>query len=108
MTGDSGSRPLAPLALSGVVLVAGAGTMAVELAAVRLLAPWFGAATAVWTNVIGVILLALALGYLLGGRLSRRSDPRRWLARALLAAGAFTVWLPFGAATRTARATITP
>ncbi|MDP6370755.1 MAG: hypothetical protein QF615_14190, partial [Planctomycetota bacterium] len=33
----------------GAVFCAGAGTMVVELAAVRLLAPWFGASTGVWT-----------------------------------------------------------
>ena len=43
-----------------LVALAGAGTMVVELSAVRVLAPWFGTSTAVWTNVIGVVLLAWA------------------------------------------------
>lgn len=73
----------------------GAGTMVVELAAVRLLAPWFGTSQSVWTNVIGVILLALALGYLVGARLSRGSDPLRALGLALLGASAATAVLPF-------------
>lgn len=75
----------------------GAGTMTVELAAVRLIAPWYGTSAAVWTNVIGVILLALAVGYLVGARLSRGPSPGTWLGRALLLASIFTVWLPFGA-----------
>lgn len=83
---------------ASVILVvagaAGACTMAVELAAVRLLAPWFGASSRVWTNVIGVILLALAVGYLLGARLASRERPRRALAWALLAAACWTAWLP--------------
>ncbi|MCC7013754.1 MAG: fused MFS/spermidine synthase [Planctomycetes bacterium] len=74
--------------------VAGAATMAVELAAVRLLAPWFGASSHVWTNVIGVILLALAIGYLAGARLASRADPRGSLAWVLLFAAAWTMWLP--------------
>jgi predicted membrane-bound spermidine synthase len=81
--------------LLSVVALAGAGTMTVELAAVRLLAPWFGASSGVWTNVIGVILLALAVGYRLGARFARREDPRRNLSRALLVAAAAAAWLPF-------------
>jgi spermidine synthase len=68
--------------------------MIVELAAVRLLAPWFGTSLVVWTNVIAVILLALAVGYLLGARLSARRSPVRILGWTLLAAGALVVWLP--------------
>lgn len=86
----SGSGPIL-----AVAAVAGAATMAVELAAVRLLAPWFGASSRVWTNVIGVILLALALGYLLGARLAARERPRRVLAWTLVAAAAWTAWLPW-------------
>ncbi|MCZ6596026.1 MAG: fused MFS/spermidine synthase [Planctomycetota bacterium] len=75
--------------------IAGAGTMTVELAAVRMLAPWFGTSLVVWTNVIGVILLALALGYLVGGRLSAGAAPVRRLGIMLLAASALTAWLPW-------------
>ena len=60
-----------------VAAIGGAGTMIVELAAVRLLGPWFGTSLVVWTNVIAVVLLALALGYLLGGRLSNRGRTAR-------------------------------
>ncbi|MEE8468668.1 MAG: fused MFS/spermidine synthase [Planctomycetota bacterium] len=91
---DRGHRTLFLLI---VVALAGAGTMTVELAAVRLLAPWFGASAGVWTNVIGVILLALALGYLVGARLSRGVYPTRALGTALVLAGAATAWLPYGA-----------
>lgn len=78
--------------------LAGAGTMIVELAAVRLLAPWFGASSAVWTNVIGIVLLALSVGYLVGARLALSPQPVTRLSLVLAIAGLFTAWLPWLAA----------
>ena len=78
--------------------VGGAGTMIVELAAVRLLAPWFGTSLVVWTNVIAVILLALSVGYLLGGVLASRVEPRKGLGTTLFGAGVLVAWLPAAAA----------
>jgi spermidine synthase len=77
-----------------VAALAGACSMIVELAAVRLIAPWFGTSSAVWTNVIGVVLLALSSGYLLGARLSRLDHPRRVLGLILLMSAACSSWLP--------------
>lgn len=90
VAGDA--RSAAPLTL--VAFAAGAATMTVELAAVRLLAPWYGTSSAVWTNVIGVVLAALSFGYLFGARVSTRPDPRRALGFALTLAGIVTAWLP--------------
>jgi hypothetical protein len=56
-----------------VAALAGFACMGVELTAVRLLAPSFGDSAYVWTNVIGVILLALALGAWVGGRWATRA-----------------------------------
>jgi len=69
--------------------------MTVELAAVRVLAPHFGSSTAVWTNVIGVVLVALAVGYVLGARWSRGLAARKRLNAVLVAASAWLVVLPF-------------
>lgn len=95
---DTGGAELRTPARSVVLAAAGfagAGIMTVELAAVRLLAPHFGSSTTVWTNVIGVVLVSLAVGYVLGARLSTGADPRRHLVRVLLGAAAWLVVLPF-------------
>jgi len=44
--------------------------MSVELLGGRLLAPWFGSSIYVWGSIISVFMLALALGYYIGGRWS--------------------------------------
>lgn len=85
----------ARLALLAAAGLAGGGVMTVELAAVRLLAPHFGSSTSVWTNVIGVVLLALALGYALGARWSALADASRRLWIVLVSAAVWIALLPF-------------
>ncbi len=69
--------------------------MAAELTAVRLLAPHFGDSAYVWTNVIGVILAAMALGAVMGGRLSARANAHTWPFKLLLVAGALLLVAPY-------------
>ena len=73
----------------------GAACMVAELTAVRLLAPHFGDSAYVWTNVIGVILAALAAGAWLGGQLAAKSTAQHWALRLLLAAAAWTALAPW-------------
>jgi spermidine synthase len=71
--------------------------MAIELCASRVVAPYFGTSTFVWTNVIGVMLVALSLGYLAGGRLADRRPELRVILRLLLLACAYLLALPYAA-----------
>jgi spermidine synthase len=65
----------APL-LRILVFTGGFASIGVELAASRLLAPFFGSSTFIWASLIGLTLAFLALGYFLGGRLAdRRPEP---------------------------------
>jgi spermidine synthase len=84
-----------PRFLPFVVFASGAGSLATEICASRLLAPYFGNTTVVWANVIGLILVYLAVGYWLGGRVAdRHPHPPVLGALLLVAAGAISV-LPF-------------
>lgn len=79
---------------AGLAAAAGAASMCVELTAVRLLAPHFGDSAYVWTNVIGVILAALALGAYWGGRQSDRGGGARHVSWLFLVAGALLALAP--------------
>ncbi|MDN3652489.1 fused MFS/spermidine synthase [Thalassotalea ponticola] len=48
----------------------GFSIMGIELLGGRILAPYFGSSVHVWGSIITVFMLALSLGYLLGGRWS--------------------------------------
>jgi hypothetical protein len=62
----------------------GCFVMAIELLGGRLLAPFFGSSIYVWGAIITVFMLALSLGYLLGGRWSLRQPTLTRLAIILI------------------------
>ncbi|MGH2954006.1 MAG: spermidine synthase [Solirubrobacterales bacterium] len=77
-----------------LVFVVGTASLGAEIAAVRLMAPFFGASTIVWANTIGVVLVALSIGYWLGGRLGDRYARVRELCLVVLAAAILLALVP--------------
>lgn len=67
--------------------VSGFCIMTLELLGGRLLAPWFGGSVYVWGSLITVFMLALSLGYLLGGRWSLQQANSKKFALIFCAGG---------------------
>lgn len=104
-----GARPAAPEAmreptppgvrhiwlLRAIVFCVGSASLGAEIAAARLLAPYFGASTIIWANTIATILVALSAGYAIGGRLADRWASLRGLCVIVLVAGVLLAVVPF-------------
>src|SRR3954452_14915921 len=78
-----------------VAAVVGAASLGAEIAAARLLAPWFGASTIIWANTIATVLVALSAGYWVGGRLADRDPTLAGLSKLVLGAAALLAAVPF-------------
>ena len=72
------------------VFLTGAAVLVLEILGTRLLSPHFGANLLVWSALISVTMIALALGYWLGGRLADHHGNQGLLEQ--LIAGA-AVWI---------------
>lgn len=98
-TMDGPARPADALALKAVVALAGAVLMALEILGSRVLAPSYGSSVYVWGSLISTFLVALALGYALGGRAADRRPSLAALSTVLSAAAVLVLpcvaWAPW-------------
>lgn len=76
-------------------LISGMAIMAIEMTATRMLSPYFGTSIFIWTNVLGIIMAALALGYWLGGKLADRFPVPRVFFTMIVFASLVILILPF-------------
>jgi hypothetical protein len=70
----------------GVIFVAGAVLMVVEIVGARIVTVSFGSTIYIWGTLLGIFMGALSLGYYLGGRVADRLPSGRVLG--IIAAGA--------------------
>jgi spermidine synthase len=75
--------------------VAGALVMALQVVGARVIGAFYGVSLFVWTSLIGVTLLALALGYVLGGRHADRMRTPDMIYLWLGLAGLLTLAVPW-------------
>ncbi|HLU62730.1 MAG TPA: fused MFS/spermidine synthase [Gammaproteobacteria bacterium] len=60
-----------------LALAGGFSIMSIEMLGGRIMAPFFGSSIYVWGSIITVFMVALSIGYLLGGQLSLKNPSLR-------------------------------
>lgn len=72
----------------------GVALMGIEMAAIRMMTPYFGSGIDIWACMISTVMLSLMAGYYIGGMVADRSPKSETLGFAILAAGGFLLVLP--------------
>src|SRR5215216_326256 len=80
-----------PPVLNAIIFISGGAILALELLASRIMTPYFGVSLYIWTGILSITLLSLALGYWGGGRLAARSAKAKSHAAKLMRLYA---WMP--------------
>ncbi|WP_333874298.1 fused MFS/spermidine synthase [Methylobacter sp.] len=76
------------------VFLTGASVMVIELLGTRMIAPFYGASLYVWSSLISVTMIALAMGYFIGGLWADRAK-RTGLSLIIALAAVFTLLIPW-------------
>ncbi|MCH5180241.1 MAG: fused MFS/spermidine synthase [Erysipelotrichales bacterium] len=76
-------------------LFVGIALMGVEMSASRLISTYFSSSQVVWTLIIGVIMISMAIGNYWGGRQADKKPSYTRLYLELLFAGAYIALIPF-------------
>jgi spermidine synthase len=76
------------------IFMTGASVMVIELLGTRMIAPFYGASLYVWSSLISVTMIALALGYFIGGRWADKAQ-RTGLSLIIALAAFFTLLIPW-------------
>ena len=86
-------RALERMVLYATVTITGGAVMVLELLGTRIIGPFYGVSLYVWSSLIAVTMIALALGYYLGGWCVDKL-PRLRLAHLLVVAALGTLLIP--------------
>ena len=80
--------------LLGLAIILGFALMGFEMLASRYLYPYFGGGINTWASLIATVLVALMLGYLIGGALVDRTLSPRLCGILLVVAGVYLFSIP--------------
>ncbi len=81
------------LTFYGTVSITGAAVMMIELLGTRIIGPFYGVSLIVWSSLISTALIALSIGYFIGGNLADKSK-RLCLSHIVLYAAVCTSIIP--------------
>ena len=88
-------KKLSELLLYITVFLTGAAVLVIEVAAVRMLSPYYGSSLYVFSSVLTIILAALSFGYYIGGRLADRKPQHEPLYVLIMVSGLLTLLAEF-------------
>lgn len=83
------------IAILFIGFLLGAALMGVEMAAIRIMTPYFGSAIEIWACMIATVMLSLMAGYYLGGTVADRAPRSEVLGVVVLCAGLYLLAVPF-------------
>jgi hypothetical protein len=75
--------------------VLGAALMGAEMAAIRMMTPYFGSAIEIWACMIATVMLALMAGYYVGGAVADRAPRSEVLGVVVFLSGLYLLAVPF-------------
>jgi predicted membrane-bound spermidine synthase len=96
-TKNMSTKPLHASGRAGLfltVFMTGTAVMVIELLGTRMIAPFYGASLYVWSSLISVTMIALAIGYFVGGRWADRAQ-RTGLSLIIAIAALLTLLIPW-------------
>jgi len=79
----------------GTVFISGACILALEILGAHMIGPYFGVNLFLWTALLTVTLIALVLGYFLGGRLADKKPSCRALSTLIFLTAVWLFMLPY-------------
>ena len=82
------------IALGALVFFGGFSVMVLEIVGAKFLQTYFGSEFYIWVSQIGVVMLALAMGYAVGGRLADHWKHARYLGALQLPSAVFILLIP--------------
>jgi spermidine synthase len=88
------SATMTSVMIYGIAFVTGAIVMSFEMLGSRYLNPYFGSGIYTWASLISTVLMALTLGYFIGGWLADRTASLSVLAVTVLVASLYMLVLP--------------
>ncbi len=78
-----------------VVFLAGGAVLAIELLGTRILGPFYGVSLFLWSALITVTLIALSVGYAVGGRWADKGATMTRLYSFIAGAGLWILFIPW-------------
>ena len=77
-----------------IIFIVNAIYMILELIASRILSPYFGNSSIVWTSVIGIIMLSSSIGNYIGGIVADKEKLKRNVKYILIISGITVLLIP--------------